>query len=374
MVMLSRSCLILARIHSRCFRVVRNFWVRESIARCLRLAAQMGTIGVIVNTLAKNSLTGDDLLSIYYHMRLTRVFDEHMIAYWKQGRGTGGTFSQRGHEAISVGAAYALEPSDVIAPMHRDLGASFVRGLTPRRVFANLLGKETGVTAGRDANLHGMGDLNFNHIGFISHLPLSLPVACGAAMAFQYRNEPGVALTFVGDGSSSTGVFHETLNLAAVRQAPLIVIVENNQYAYSTPLAQQTRQPDIARRADGLGIPGEIVDGNDVEAVYDVVNEAVQRARRGEGPTLIEAKTMRMQGHAIHDGFEYVPRALLAEWEGRDPIMRFEERLLSTDVCDQEELDEIGVRCEAEVTDAIAFAEASPYPDPATVEARVYAE
>jgi len=320
-----------------------------------------------------DTLSNDTLLAIYYYMRLTRVFDERMIAYWKQGQGTGGTFSQRGHEAVSVGAAFALQPEDVIAPMHRDLGASFVRGLTPRRVFANLLGKETGVTAGRDANLHGMGDLAFNHIGFISHLPLSLPVACGAAMAFQYRNQPSVALTFVGDGSSSAGVFHETLNLAAVRQAPLIVIVENNQYAYSTPLAQQTRQPDIARRADGLGLPGLIVDGNDVEAVYGVVSEAVQRARSGGGPTLIEAKTMRMQGHAIHDGFEYVPRELLAEWEARDPVTLFEKRLLETNVCDQDELDEIGVRCEAEVTDAITFAEASPYPDPTTVADRVYA-
>lgn len=320
-----------------------------------------------------NTLTHDDLLSIYSCMRLTRVFDERMIAYWKQGLGTGGTFSQRGHEAISVGAAFALQPDDLLAPMHRDLGASFVRGLTPRRVFANLLGKEAGVTGGRDANLHGMGDLTLNHIGFISHLPLSLPVACGAAMAFQYRNEARVALTFVGDGSSSAGVFHETLNLAAVRQAPLIILVENNQYAYSTPLVQQTRQPDIARRGDALGVPSVIVDGNDVEAVYGTTSEAVARARSGGGPTLIEAKTMRMQGHAIHDGFEYVPRELLAEWELRDPVMLFERRLLAGGVCDQEELDEIGQRCEAEVADAIAFAEASPYPDPATVTDRVYA-
>lgn len=316
----------------------------------------------------------DALLQIYYFMRLTRVFDERMVDYWKQGKGTGGTFSQRGHEAISVGAAWALQPDDLIAPMHRDLGASFVRGITPRRVFANLLGKETGVSGGRDANLHGMGDLEHNHIGFISHLPLSLPVACGCAMAFQYRGEARVALTFVGDGSSSAGVFHETLNLAAVRQAPLIVIVENNQYAYSTPLAQQTRQPDIARRADGLGLPGVIVDGNDVEAVYATVSEAARRARAGNGPTLIEAKTMRMLGHAIHDGFEYVPRELLAEWEQRDPVRRLEERLLASGRCDQDELDEIGQRCETEVLDAIAFAEASPYPDPATVSDGVYAD
>lgn len=319
-------------------------------------------------------LSQEKLLELYYYMRLTRTFDERMVAYWKQGKGLGGTFSQHGHEAIGTAAAFALRPDDFLAPMHRDLSASLVRGLSARRIFANLLGKETGVTRGRDANLHGMGDLSLNHMGFVSHLPLSLPVACGAAMAFQYRNEDRVALTFVGDGSASAGVFHETLNLASVRQVPLIVIVENNQYAYSTPISQQMRQPDIARRADPYDMPGLIVDGNDVEAVLAVVQEAVQRARSGGGPTLIEAKTMRMLGHAIHDGAEYVPRELLDQWEERDPLMLFEARLLAGQIADADELAEISARCVAEVQDAIDFAEASPYPDPSTVTERVYAD
>jgi pyruvate dehydrogenase E1 component alpha subunit len=319
-------------------------------------------------------VTRDQQLEFYYWMCLTRIFDERMIALWKQGRGVGGTFSQRGHEAIGVGAACALRAEDVVAPMHRDLGCYLVRGLTPRRIFGNLLGRANGVSQGRDANLHGMGDLDHNLIGFISHLPHSLPVALGAAMSFVYRNEPRVALTFTGDGASSAGLFHETLNLAAVQNAPLVVIVENNQYAYSTPLTQQMKISELVQRAAAYGIVGVAVDGNDVEAVYSVVAEAAARARRCGGPTLIEARTMRMLGHAIHDGAEYVPPELLAEWEARDPVYTYAARLLAQGVGDQAELDEIRVRCEVEVTDAIEFAEASPLPDPATVEVGVYAD
>ncbi len=262
-----------------------------------------------------------------------------------KGAGVGGTFSQRGHEAISVGAGYALGPEDVVAPMHRDLGTFLLRGITPRRLFASLLGRATGVTAGRDVNIHGVGDLSLGIFGFISHLPHSLPVGLGAAMSFRYRDEPRVAMSFTGDGASSAGLFHETLNLAAVYNAPWVCIVENNQYAYSTPVTEQMKVTDIARRADAYGIPGVIVDGNDVEAVYTVVKEALERARAGGGPTLIEAKTMRMLGHAIHDGAEYVPAELLAEWKARDPLERFETRLLAEGVSDRAELNEIGQRC-----------------------------
>ncbi len=319
-------------------------------------------------------LTPAQRVELYYWMRLTRSFDEAMLAFWKQGRGIGGTFSQRGHEAISVGTAFALQPDDLIAPMHRDLGAYLLRGLTPRRIFANLLGRAEGVTAGRDANLHGMGDLNLNLIGFISHLTHSLGAAVGAAMAFTYRNEARVAMSFVGDGSTSLGLFHEAINLAAVQNAPLVVIVENNQYAYSTPLSQQMRIENLADRAAGYGIPGVVVDGNDVEAVYTVALEAVERARAGGGPTLIEAKTMRMLGHAIHDGAEYVPAELLAAWEARDPLRLWQAALLAAGHADADELAELDHRCAVEVTDAIDWAEAAPLPDPATVSKGVYAE
>ncbi|MCL4834958.1 MAG: thiamine pyrophosphate-dependent dehydrogenase E1 component subunit alpha [Caldilineaceae bacterium] len=320
------------------------------------------------------TLNTEQKLELYYWMTLTRTFDERMIALYRQGRGLGGAFSQRGHEAISVAVGYALGPDDIVAPLHRDLGTYLLRGMTPRRVFSNLLGRETGITRGRDANLHGAGDMSLGIIGFISHLPLSLPVALGAAMSFRYRNEPRVALTFCGDGSASAGLFHETVNMAALYNAPYVLILENNQYAYSTPVAHQTRVTDLAERARGYGIPGLIVDGNDVEAVYAVVKEAIERARAGGGPSLIETKTMRMMGHAIHDGAEYVPRALLAEWEARDPVTRYAQKLVESGVTDRDELDEIDHRAAAEIEDAINYAEASPFPDPVTVAEGVYAE
>ncbi len=285
----------------------------------------------------------------------------------------GGTFSERGHEAISIGAGYALGPHDIVAPMHRDLGAFLLRGITPRRMFANLLGRATGVTRGRDVNLHGVGDLNFGIFGFISHLPHSLPVGLGAAMSFRYRDEPRVALSFTGDGASNAGLFHETLNMAALYNAPWVVLVENNRYAYSTPVHETMKVTDVARRADGYGIPGVIVDGNDVEAVYAVTRDAIEQACAGGGPTLIEAKTMRMLGHAIHDGAEYVPAELLAEWEKRDPIGLYEAKLIARGVADRAELDEIDQRCMVEIEDAAAFAEASPWPDPETITEGVYA-
>jgi len=314
-----------------------------------------------------------DRIELYSWMRLTRTFDDRMIAMWKQGRGVGGTFSGRGHEAIAVGAASALHASDVIAPMHRDLGSYLVRGVTPERIFGNLLGKATGVSGGRDANLHGMGDLSLGIIGFVSHLPMSLPVTLGAAIAFQQRGEPRVALTFVGDGGTSAGGFHETLNMAAVYDAPFVLIVENNQYAYSTPLAQQMRDPEIANRASAYGLPGVAVDGNDVEAVLDVTRIAVERARNGGGPTLIEAKTMRMLGHAIHDGAEYVPDELIAEWEARDPISRYGAKLLDLGI-NPLRLARIDSDAYTRIETAVNAALEAPLPDPETVLEGVYAQ
>ena len=319
------------------------------------------------------ALTSEQKLEMFYWMVLARTFDEGMVSLWKQGRGLGGTFSQRGHEAVSVGSAYALAPEDIIAPMHRDIGAYFLRGLTPRRVFGNLLGKVTGVSGGRDANIHGMGDLSLNIVGYISHIPMSMPITLGVAMSLKLRNEAKVAMTYVGDGGSNAGLWHETLNMAALYKVPYVLIVENNQYAYSTHVSDQMPIENIADRAAGYNMPGTIVDGNDVEAVYAATCEAVDRARQGGGPSLIEAKTMRMLGHAIHDGAEYVPRELLAKWEKRDPIARFQGKLLAEEVADIEELNEIRQRAAVEIEDAIEFAESSPYPDPETVEEGIYA-
>ncbi|MDZ4718376.1 MAG: thiamine pyrophosphate-dependent dehydrogenase E1 component subunit alpha [Roseiflexaceae bacterium] len=314
------------------------------------------------------------LAQAHYWMRLTRVLDDRVQLLHKQSKIAGGCFSQLGHEAISVGAALTLTSGDVIAPMHRDLGAYLVRGMTPKRLMAQYFGRAAGVSGGRDANTHGCGDLSLGIFGFVSMLPASLPVTVGAAHAFKLRGETHVAMTFFGDGSSSEGLTHETLNWAAVFQLPAIFICENNQYAYSTPTARQMRISDIADRAAGYGMPGVVVDGNDFFAVHSAVRTAVERGRRGQGPTLIECKTMRMRGHAIHDNMAYVPQTLISEWQQKDPILRFEARLREYHMLDDERLATLLAQIEAEVDQAVAYAENCPYPDPATLTVGVYAE
>ena len=318
-------------------------------------------------------LSPDLLARAHYFMRLTRALDDRGTFLHKQSKIVGGYFSQIGHEAISVAASLALGPDDVCAPMHRDLGAYLVRGLHPQRILAQYLGRATGVSRGRDANLHGMGDLSHGIVGFISHLPASLGVIMGVAHAFKLKHEPRVALGFFGDGSASQGLAHEAMNWGAVFQLPAVIVCENNQYAYSTPLARQMRIEHLADRAAAYGMPGQIVDGNDFCAVYTAVCSAVERARVGGGPTLIECKTMRMRGHAIHDNQAYVPPALLEAWAQRDPISHLEAHLRARGLLDDAALAALLAQIETELDEAQAFAEASPFPDGADVRDGVYA-
>lgn len=315
-----------------------------------------------------------DLLErAHYWMRFTRAFDDRLTALFKQGKLVGGLFSQIGHEAISVGSALALDRDDVIAPLHRDIGAYFVRGMSPARMMSQYLGRETGPSRGRDVNLHGCGDLSLGIVGFVSHLPQALPVAVGVAHAFKLKHEPRVAMNFFGDGASSEGLVHEALNWASVFQVPMVFVVENNQYAYSTPLNRQMRVQNIADRAPGYAIPSIVIDGNDFFKVHETVRQAVEHARRGGGPSLVECKTMRMRGHAIHDNMSYVPKELLAEWEARDPIVRFETRLREMGLLDDMKQAELMRRVEADLFEAQAFAENAPLPDPARLTDGIYA-
>ncbi len=312
-------------------------------------------------------------IEMYAWMKLARTFDEQMVAMWKQGRGLGGTFSGRGHEAIGVGAGMALGPDDIVAPMHRDLGTYLVRGMSPERIFGNMLGRATGASRGRDANLHGVGDLGLGIIGFISHLPQSLPTTLGVAMSFRYRGEPRAAMTFVGDGGTTSGAFHETLNMAGLWQAPFVLVIENNQYAYSTPLDQQMHSPNFSERAGVYGITTATVDGNSVVDVHAACTEALERARAGGGPTVIEATTMRMLGHAIHDGAEYVPAGLLEEWERRDPVAGHRRHLTEAGIASEATLDRLDVAARERIATAVAEAERAPLPDPDTLTDGVYA-
>lgn len=314
-----------------------------------------------------------DAIEMYAWMALTRAFDDQMVAMWKSGRGLGGAFSQRGHEAISVGAGLALGPDDVVAPMHRDLGTYLIRRMSPERILGNMLGREIGASKGRDANLHGVGDLDLGIIGFVSHLPQALPTTLGVAMSFKYRDEPRAAMTFIGDGGTTSGAFHETLNMAGLWRAPFVLIVENNQYAYSTPLEQQMHRPNFSERARSYGLTTIDVDGNSVTDVYDAAVEALERARSGGGPTAIVATTMRMLGHAIHDGAEYVPRDLLAEWERKDPITRHREKLLSDGAVTEQQIEAIDAAARERILEAVETVEAAPFPDPGSLADGVYA-
>lgn len=312
-------------------------------------------------------------LDLYYFMVLTRAVDERCHTLFKQGRLPGAIFSQLGHEAIACATAATLESDDVVAPMHRDLGAYLVRGMSPARVFAQAMGRLASPSRGRDVNTHGLGDLRLGIYGYVSHLPQSLPVALGAAFAFRYRNERRVAMAYTGDGSTSEGGFHETLNLASVFEAPLVIVLENNGWAYSTPTHLQCRIENLADRARGYGIPGVVVDGNDALAVWTETRSAVERARSGGGPTLLEFKTMRMRGHAVHDPADYVPRELLEEWAARDPIDRFERHLGESGLLDGDKRASIHARVEREIDAAVAEAESSPLPDPDTLTDGVFA-
>ncbi len=310
----------------------------------------------------KKEIKRADLLQMYYYLRLTRAVEERVTALYRQGRIVGGVYTSYGMEAISVGYASALEQDDVIAPFHRDMGAFLVRGITPGEVIAQYLGKRTGPTKGKDGNVH-LGDLKRGIFAFVSHLADNLPVATGAALAFKIRGEPRVVVTNTGDGGTSRGDFHEAMNFASARMLPVVFFCNNNQYAYSTPLHLQMAIQDVADRAKAYAMPSEIVDGNDLSAVYIAAKGAIDKARSGGGPTFIEAKTMRMHGHSEHDSAKYVPRELLEEWKLRDPIIKAEQLLGKLGYGDQSTFTEVQERIAKEIEEAVEFAENSPLPE-----------
>jgi TPP-dependent pyruvate/acetoin dehydrogenase alpha subunit len=320
------------------------------------------------------TLTRDEYLELYYFMRLNRELEEQMVRLFRQNKIVGGLYPSVGQEAISVGTAYALSPGDWIAPMIRNIGALLVRGFKPRDVLTQHMARYTSPTRGKDGTSH-FGDLKKRHVvSPTSVLGDLIPVMTGVAMAGRYLGQKIVTMTWIGDGGTSTGTFHEGLNLAAVQKAPFVLIVENNQWAYSTPVEKQSRLTDLADRARAYGIRSEIVDGNDVLAVVRTTREAVEHARAGNGPVLVEAKTMRMLGHAQHDAAEYVPKATLESWKQRDPLVRFEKFLTDKKLWDPKTKKEIDGRIAREIREDVEFAENSPVPPPESAAEGVYCE
>ena len=310
-------------------------------------------------------LTRDQLLDLYYWMRLTRSLEERLVNLYRQTKVIGGLFRSLGQEADSVGSAYALDRSkgDILSPLIRNLGSMLVQGATPVEVLRQYMAKAESPTGGRELNIH-FNDLGRGFIGQISHLGDMVPVMAGVTLSFKMTRQPRVGMVYVGDGAMSTGAFHEGINFAAVQRLPLVVIAENNGYAYSTPLRLQTAVRRLKDKAAAYGIPGLEADGNDVLAVYGTTKHAVDRARAGGGVTLIELLTYRRKGHAEHDNQSYVPSGEIEAWERNDPIDRYFRVLTEGGWAGAADLQAIDTRVNTELERAVSICESEPMPDP----------
>jgi TPP-dependent pyruvate/acetoin dehydrogenase alpha subunit len=319
------------------------------------------------------ALTAAQRLELYYWMRLTRSLEERLVNLYRQTKVVGGLFRSLGQEADAVGSAFALERHDVLSPLIRNLGSMLVKGATPVEILKQYMARGDSPTRGRELNIH-FGDTERGFIGQISPLGDMVPVMAGVTLTFKMRREPRVGLVYVGDGATSTGAFHEGINFAAVQRCPLVVVVENNGYAYSTPTSKQTLAAQFIDKAIGYGVAAEQADGNDVIATYEATKRAVDRARRGEGVTLVELITYRRKGHAEHDNQSYVPVGEIERWErDNDPITRYVTRLAAEGVS-TDTLHEIDARVVREIDEATDLAEQSGVPEPLDALVGVYAD
>ena len=317
-------------------------------------------------------LDREDLLGIYRNMLITRGVEERGHILYRQGKIPGSFYTGRGNEAASVGVATAMGAEDVGTPLHRDMGVHITRGVEPWRIFANYMGKADGPTKGKDGNVH-MADQQLGMIAMVSHLPAMLPVATGAALAFRIREERRVAVGWFGEGASARGDAHESMTFAGTRKLPMVFVCDNNQWAYSTPTHLEYATEHVADRAQAYGFEGVVVDGTDVLAVHREAKRAVEKARSGGGPTLLECLTLRMEGHAVHDDAFYVPKVMFERWAEMDPIERYRTWLRENANLTSEEEDEITTFVKRRLNEALEKAEDSPLPDPSTLLEGVYA-
>lgn len=317
----------------------------------------------------------DELARWYGAMRLARVFEERLAALYRQGKIVGAVYLGTGQEAIATGVVSLLHQDDYFSTVARGLAGWFLRGIQPRDVLARWFGKDLPPSHGRDLGLF-LADLpNYGLAPYHNGSMASwIPSGAGFALAFKYRKQPRVYAALTGDGATSPGDFYEGLNFAAIHKLPLVVVVENNAYAYSTPIDLQMPVKNVADRAPAFNIPGEIGFGNDIFEVRRIVSRAIEHARAGRGPYLVEFKTFRRRGHGEHDDMAYVPADLRAFWERRDPIRLFKDYLLGDGGWTETELKEIDVECLAIVDRAVEEASALPEPDPASVTWRLFAE
>jgi len=324
------------------------------------------------------ALSSNQLLEMYYFARLARDIEERLVILFRQSKVIGGLYRSLGQEGESVATAYALQRTDAVLPLIRNMGVLTTMGVRPLEIFRQYMAKGTSNSRGRDLNIHVVhlpadGAQEPVIVGPISMLGDSIPVAAGIAMGARMQGKTIVSMAWIGDGATSTGAFAEGMNFAAVQKIPLVVVAEDNKFAYSTPISKQMAITRIDDRAASFGMPHELVDGNDVLAVYDVAKQMVDRARVGEGPSLIGVDTMRMQGHAQHDDARYVPKEVLEQWAARDPLPRFRKVLLERGAAKLSDLDDIDTMTKDYAAREADLAVEEPMPDPGTVARGVYA-
>jgi TPP-dependent pyruvate/acetoin dehydrogenase alpha subunit len=318
-------------------------------------------------------LTLDDVLGMYRRMVLIRTFEDQVYYLFLRGGMPGTVHQSQGQEAVAVGVCSQLRTDDFILSGHRPHGHALAKGITPRAAMAELFAKATGCSRGKGGSMH-LGDPDVGMITSLAIVGASCTIAPGLALAFKLRRTKQVAVAFFGDGASNEGAFHEGLNFAAVQRLPVIFVCENNLYGASTPYHQVSLVPNVADRACAYGIPGCVVDGMDVLAVYEAAREAITRARAGGGPTLLECKTYRFGGHSRSDRAAYRPQEELEAWKRRDPIINLANRLLGEGLVTKEQLEAIHREVEQEIADAISYAQSAPLPAPEEALADVFAD
>ena len=312
----------------------------------------------------ETSLSKEQILELYRFLKMTRMFDEITVRLKRQAKLTGGVFTSLGQEATAVGTAFALSSQDFIAPLIRDIGAVFVKGILPRTIFAQYLGKANAPSRATDVQFH-FADLEKGFVGPISHLGDMIPVMTGILLASRMKKENRVAIAYIGEGASSTGAFHEGVNFAAVQKLSLITIIENNGYAYSTPTRNQCAADSFVDKAIGYGILGLQCDGNDIIACFETMKTAVEHARLGNGAVLLEVLTYRRKGHAEHDNQSYVPTGEIDFWaQNNDPIDRYERFLREEKFADDAKQKEITATVSAYLEKELAIAEEAGFPEP----------
>lgn len=312
------------------------------------------------------------LLSLYRRMVMIRRFEERVKYLFLEGVMPGTIHQYQGQEAIAVGVCAALEEDDVITSTHRPHGHALAKGISAESLMHELFGKSTGCCGGKGGSMH-VGDLSKGMVPAIAIVAAGVPIATGLALAFRMRHEKRVAACFMGDGAVNEGAFHEAVNMGAIWRLPVLYIIENNRYSASTPIAGMVGVERLSDRAAGYGIPGITIDGNDVMLIYETTRAAVDLARSGGGPTLIEMLTYRITGHSRRDTCNYQPEAERKQALEREPLRRFSEFLTSSGIASPGELESIAASVDCEIEGAVASAMAAPIPSPETALRDVYA-